>query len=84
MTIYLTITQAAERWDRPRPTVKRWCQAGAIPGVFKVGRQYAIPDTATPPKLLRGRPRKQITDDPAARAAVAGLPAAALDEGETE
>lgn len=63
MMRYLSVTEFATKHQRPRPTVKRWCQAGLIHGVMKVGRQFAIPAHALPPEPKRGRP--SLHDDEA-------------------
>lgn len=51
---YISVTEAAAKWGRPRPTVKRWCQVGAIPGVIRIGQQFGIPADAVPPELPKG------------------------------
>jgi hypothetical protein len=73
MTRYLSVTQFAHIHNRPRSTVARWCLAGAIPGVVRVGRQYSIPADAAPPQLPRGKHSHKLPTpaDPAARAAAA-------------
>ena len=49
MNEYLTIKQTAEKWNlRPR-RVQTMCYEGAIPGVFKFGRSWAIPADAERP-----------------------------------
>jgi CYTH domain-containing protein len=57
-TGYMSVTQAATLWVRSRNTVKKWCIKGQIPGVTRIGNQYAIPATAAPPHLKRGRAAK--------------------------
>lgn len=81
---HLSVTEYARNWNIPRPTVKRWCQLGQLP-CYKVGRQYNIPDTATPPLLRPGRPRKPQPEnaDPATAAALRAVAVPDVDvEGE--
>lgn len=42
---------AAELRKHPR-TIRRWCQAGRLPGAFKAGRSWRIPRSALPAPRL--------------------------------
>ena len=46
---YLTIQQTAEKWNLRVRRVQRMCYDGEIPGVFKIGRSWAIPADAERP-----------------------------------
>ena len=66
---YLTTQQAAEALDVDGSTVRRWCQAGKLPGATFVGegrrKNWMIPADALvgverdPRGWKRGRPRKE-------------------------
>lgn len=46
---YLTIQQTAEKWNLRVRRVQRMCYDAEIPGVFKIGRSWAIPADAERP-----------------------------------
>ena len=48
---YLTVKQAAEFFQRPESTIKRWCRDGIIIGARKMG-DWLIPN---PPQLINNR-----------------------------
>lgn len=50
---YLTIKQAAEKWNLTTRWVQILCATGKIDGVVKFGRAWAIPTNAEKPKDTR-------------------------------
>lgn len=54
---YISITDAANKYNIPRPTLKRWCEKEQITGVKKIGSQWAIPANWKRPALRRGNPK---------------------------
>lgn len=50
---YLTIKQAAEKWNLTTRWVQVLCSTGKIEGVVKFGRAWAIPANAEKPKDSR-------------------------------
>ena len=51
---YLTVRQAAEKWDLSPRTVQQLCTQGRISGALKFGKSWAIPADAEKP----GDPRR--------------------------
>lgn len=59
---FITVSQFAEQNNLPERTVRNWCAAGKIDGVFLSGKTWNIPVDATLPRkgkskaspLLRG------------------------------
>lgn len=47
---YITVREAAEKWDLHIRTVQLMCSEGRIPGIVKFGRAWAIPSDAEPPE----------------------------------
>ena len=52
---YISIKEAADRWQISLRLVQRWCTQGRIPGAQKFGRSWAIPSDADKPADLRRR-----------------------------
>lgn len=50
---FITAKQAAEKWDISRRRVQILCTEGRIPGVFKLGEAWAIPQDAIKPSDKR-------------------------------
>lgn len=46
---YMTIKEAAEKWDVTRRRVQVFCSEGRIEGAMKFGRDWAIPKDAEKP-----------------------------------
>ena len=53
MPNYITASKAAEKWNISQRRVQVLCAEGRIPGVFKLGESWAIPDDAEKPKDTR-------------------------------
>ena len=47
---YITVREAAEKWDLHIRTVQLMCSEGRIPGIVKFGRAWTIPSDAEPPE----------------------------------
>lgn len=50
---YMTIKQAAEKWDVTPRRIQKLCTDGRIEGAMKFGRDWAIPADATKPEDKR-------------------------------
>lgn len=48
--MYMTASQAAEKWSISQRRVQVLCAQKRIQGVFKLGDNWAIPDDAEKPK----------------------------------
>lgn len=46
---YMTASQAAKKWSISQRRVQILCADGRIPGVFKLGEAWAIPDDTQKP-----------------------------------
>lgn len=46
---YITVQEAAEKWDLSDRTVQHFCKQGRIPGARKFGKSWAIPAAAERP-----------------------------------
>lgn len=51
--IYITASQAGQKWNISQRRVQILCLEGRIPGVFKLGENWAIPEDATKPEDSR-------------------------------
>jgi hypothetical protein len=61
MVSYLSVPEAARRWDRPPNSVQMFCRRGLIPGAFKNERGWwRIPEGDEPPGLHR---TAKLTED---------------------
>lgn len=64
---YMTIQEAAEKWNVSVRRAQAICVAGLIPGTIKFGRSWAIPKDAEKPvdhRIKSGKYIKsQITDN---------------------
>ena len=72
----MTIKEAAAAWGITERRVNEFCKAGRIPGAYKKGRQWFIPDNAQKPLDKRCR---QSTVFPAAPAVRKPLPIGVSD-----
>ena len=62
---YLSISQTAEKWGISQRRIRILCVEGRIPGAFKMGAYWSIPDDAEKPKDKRiktGRYIKEKSD----------------------
>jgi len=50
---YITVKEAAEKWEIKERAVQTMCMDGRIPGATKFGRSWAIPCNAERPKDKR-------------------------------
>ena len=57
---YLSISQTAEKWGIKQRRIRALCQEGRIPGAFKMGAYWSIPDDAEKPKDERIKSGKYI------------------------
>lgn len=60
--VYLSITQVSEKWGLSSRRIRTLCNEGRIPGAFKIGAYWGIPDDAEKPKDERvktGKYKKQ-------------------------
>ena len=55
---YLTIKEAAEKWDLSVRRIQEMCSVGKIEGAVKFGREWAIPKEAKKPADARIRSGK--------------------------
>ena len=46
---YMTASQASRKWNISQRRVQILCAEGRIPGVFKLGEEWAIPDDTQKP-----------------------------------
>ena len=51
--VYITASQAAEKWHISQRRVQVLCSQGRIPGVFKLGENWAIPEDTDKPEDIR-------------------------------
>ena len=49
MNGYISVKEAAERWDVTERQVQRMCAADMIPGVIRFANSWAIPEDAVKP-----------------------------------
>lgn len=47
---YLSITQISEKWGIKQRRIRVLCAEGRIPGAYKVGAYWLIPENAEKPK----------------------------------
>lgn len=57
---YLSISQTAEKWGISQRRIRTLCVEGRIPGAFKMGAYWSIPDDAEKPKDERIKSGKYI------------------------
>lgn len=50
MDDYITVEQAADKWDISKRRVQKLCSEGRISGVKKFGKNWAIPKDTQKPK----------------------------------
>ncbi len=59
---YLSISQIAEKWGISQRRIRTLCVEGRIPGAFKMGAYWSIPEDAEKPKDERIRSGKYMKD----------------------
>lgn len=59
---YMTIKEAAEKWNISVRRVQTICNAGMVPGVMKFGHAWAIPREAEKPIDKRVKSGKYIKE----------------------
>ncbi|MBO5166073.1 MAG: DNA-binding protein [Lachnospiraceae bacterium] len=57
---YLFISQIAEKWGIKQRRIRTLCQEGRIPGGFKMGAYWSVPEDAEKPKDERIKSGKYI------------------------
>lgn len=57
---FLSTTQASKKWEISPRRIQVLCAEGRIPGVFRVGNTWAIPEEAQKPKDARIRSGRYI------------------------
>lgn len=57
MERWMTVNEAAERWNVPKQQVTRYCRAGRVAGAIKNGHAWMIPTEAQKPENLRKQTR---------------------------
>ena len=59
---FLSTTQVAEKWGISPRRIQVLCAEGRIPGVFRVGNTWAIPEDSEKPADARIKSGKYIKD----------------------
>lgn len=57
---YLSVSQVAEKWGIKQRRIRVLCVEGRIPGAYKVGAYWLIPDDAEKPKDKRVKTGKYV------------------------
>ena len=57
---YLSVSQVAEKWGIKQRRIRVLCAEGRIPGAYKVGAYWLIPEDAQKPKDERIKTGKYI------------------------
>ena len=57
---FITVKQAAEKWNLSERRLQTMCNDGVIPGVMKFGHAWAIPEDAEKPHDKRIKSGKYI------------------------
>lgn len=58
---YITVNELAESWNMAPRTIQMMCAAGKIPGAYKFGSVWAVPNDATRPadgRITSGKHKK--------------------------
>lgn len=53
MNGYITVDEAAKKWDVTDRQVQMWCKENRIKGATKLSRIWIIPENAQKPKTVR-------------------------------
>lgn len=59
---FITVKEAAEKWNLSERRLQAMCNEGIIPGVMKFGHAWAIPKNAEKPVDKRIKSGKYIKD----------------------
>ena len=59
---FITVKQAAERWELSERRLQTMCNDGVIPGVVKFGHAWAIPENAVKPEDKRIKSGRYIKE----------------------
>lgn len=62
---YITVQEAAERWDISERRVQMFCREGRIPGAFKRNSAWMIPEGAPRPGRSAQKHEKAAREVPA-------------------
>ena len=57
---YLSISQTAQKWSLSTRRIRTLCIEGRIPGAFKMGAYWSVPEDAEKPKDERIKSGKYI------------------------
>lgn len=57
---YMSISQTSEKWGIKQRRIRTLCQEGRIPGAFKMGAYWSIPEDAEKPNDKRIRNGKYV------------------------
>jgi len=57
---YLSVSQVAEKWGIKQRRIRVLCAEGRVPGAYKVGAYWLIPEDAEKPKDERIKTGKYI------------------------
>lgn len=60
---YLSVSQVAEKWGIKQRRIRVLCSEGRIPGAYKVGTYWLIPEEAEKPKDERIKTGKYIKEN---------------------
>ena len=60
---YISVREAAERWNVTERWVQKFCAEERIPGVLRFGRSWMIPKDAERPRDLRMKNDGKITEE---------------------
>ncbi|QUA52193.1 helix-turn-helix domain-containing protein [Aristaeella lactis] len=57
---YITAAEVAKKWNVSQRRIQILCASGRIPGVFKLGAAWAIPENAIKPLDIRKNNGRKI------------------------
>ena len=60
---FLSTTQASEKWGISPRRIQILCTENRIPGAFRIGNTWAIPEDAQKPKDARIKSGKYMKDE---------------------
>jgi len=60
---FITANQAAAKWSISQRRVQILCSEGRVPGVFKLGENWAIPDDTAKPTDNRKKKEDSIDEE---------------------
>ena len=64
---YITVREAAQKWNISQRLVQQYCVDGRIEGAVKFGSSWAIPDNAQRPVPLQEEPTQKVPEAPLPR-----------------